>query len=85
MKPEEPEHLDLSEKGRAGDGRVISSDRRLFMQLLAYGGCPDNAPVIAALAESGLDAVLYQDINDPNTPCSAAPTPWVMNRIWSRP
>ncbi|MGD8806715.1 MAG: hypothetical protein PVH65_12730, partial [Chloroflexota bacterium] len=65
MKPEEPEQLDLSEKGRASDGRVISSDRRLFMQLLAYGGCLDKAPVINALADSGLDAVLYDDINDP--------------------
>ena len=65
MKPEEPEQLDLSEKGRASDGRVISSDRRLFMQLLAYGGCLDKAPVINALADSGLDAVLYDEINDP--------------------
>ncbi len=65
MKPEEPEQLDLREKGRASDGRVISSDRRLFMQLLAYGGCPDKAPLIEALAGNGLDAVLYEDINDP--------------------
>jgi hypothetical protein len=65
MKPEEAEQLDLREKGRASDGRVISSDRRLFMQLLAYGGCADNAPAVAALAGSGLDAVLYEDLNDP--------------------
>ena len=65
MVPEEAEHLDLSEKGRTSDGRVISTDRRLFMQLLAYGACLDNAPLINSLAESGLDAVLYEDINDP--------------------
>jgi chlorite dismutase len=65
MTQEETEQLDLSEKGRTRDGRVISSDRRLFMQLLAYGGCTDKTPFINALAESGLDAVLYDDINDP--------------------
>jgi len=65
MRPEEPEQIDLSEKGRAADGRVISSDRRLFMQLLAYGGCKDKTAPVNALAENGLDAVLYEDINDP--------------------
>lgn len=65
MKSEEPEQLDLSEKGRASDGRVIASDRRLFMQLLAYGGCTDLKPLMDTLAESGLEAVLYEDINDP--------------------
>lgn len=65
MRPEETETIDLSEKGRAVDGRVISSDRRLFMQLLAYGACRDKTPLIEALAEGGLDAVLYDDINDP--------------------
>ncbi|MGD2077722.1 MAG: chlorite dismutase family protein [Chloroflexota bacterium] len=65
MNSEEAERLDLSEKGRASDGRVISSDRRLFMQLFAYGGCQDRRPAIDALADGGLDAVLYDDINDP--------------------
>jgi chlorite dismutase len=65
MNSPQPESLDLSEKGRASDGRIISSDRRLFMQLQAYGGCKDKTPVIQALTESGLDAVLYEDINDP--------------------
>jgi hypothetical protein len=65
MGPEEPEVLDLSEKGRASDGRVLSSDRRLFMQLLAYGGCLDKSPAIDVLAESGVDAVLYEELNDP--------------------
>ena len=65
MRPDESELIDLSEKGRAADGRVISSDHRLFMQLLAYGGCRDKTALIEALADSGLDAVLYDDINDP--------------------
>ena len=35
------------------------------MQLLAFGGCTDTAPLIAALAGSGLTGVLYEDVNDP--------------------
>lgn len=65
MRPEESEPIDLSEKGRAADGRIISSDKRLFMQLLAYGSCRDKWALVDTLAESGLDAVLYDDINDP--------------------
>ena len=60
MKP-----LDLSEKGRSKDGEVISMDRRLFMQLLAFGDCLDPQPVIDALAEAQIEAVVYLDINDP--------------------
>ena len=30
--------LDISEKGRRQDGRLISLDRRLFMQFMAFGG-----------------------------------------------
>jgi chlorite dismutase len=62
---ETPDAVDLSEKGRGNDGNVISADRRLFMQLHAFGSCSDTAPLIAALAASGSDAVLYADINDP--------------------
>ena len=65
MRQEENEQIDLSEKGRTADGRVISSDKRLFMQLLAFSGCRDKAPLVEALTDSGLDAVLYDDINDP--------------------
>ena len=68
MKPAEhaPEPLpDISEKGRGLRGEVITMDRRLFMQLLAFGNCHDTAPVIAALAASGITATLYADINDP--------------------
>lgn len=57
--------LDLSEKGRNAAGEVIRSDRRLFMQFLAFGGCSDPASLAAALEGAGIGAVLYQDINDP--------------------
>ena len=42
-----------------------SADRRLFVQLQAFGGCSDAKPLVRALEASGLEAVLYQDVNDP--------------------
>lgn len=57
--------LDISEKGRAKDGTVLSSDRRLLMQFLAFGGCLDTGKIIQELEGSGMDLVLYADINDP--------------------
>ena len=60
-----PDPPDLSERGGLKDGQPQRSDERLFMQLLAFGGCADSAPLIRALADSGLTAVLYEDISDP--------------------
>lgn len=57
--------LDLSEKGKSKDGQPISLDRRLFMQLLAYGDCAHPGSLIKALVEQGIEGVLYADINDP--------------------
>lgn len=57
--------IDISEKGRAADGREISLDRRLFMQLLAFGQCDSIAPLVTALSEARIDGALYMDINDP--------------------
>lgn len=59
------ENTDLREKGRAADGREIASDRRLFMQLLAYGGCSDASVLIGALKQNQIAGALYEDINDP--------------------
>ena len=56
---------DLSEKGGMKDGQPQRSDERLFMQLLAFGGCPDAAVVGKHLAANGVDGVVYQDANDP--------------------
>ncbi|MBX2996993.1 MAG: chlorite dismutase family protein [Caldilineaceae bacterium] len=53
--------LDLSEKGRGG----IKLDRRLYMQFLAFGDCLDVAPVFERLAQAGIDAAVYADVNDP--------------------
>ena len=41
------------------------SDRRLFMQLQVFTGCPDVKPLVRALEASGHELVLYQDLNDP--------------------
>ena len=65
MSSETPEPLDIREKGRGADGGPIALDRRLFMQLLAFGDCTDTARLIAALDEAQLSGVLYEDVNDP--------------------
>jgi hypothetical protein len=60
-----PQPPDLSEKGGIRNGEPQRSDRRLFMQLLAFGGCPDARPLAAALEQAGVEGVLYEDLNDP--------------------
>jgi hypothetical protein len=60
-----PQPPDLSEKGGVRNGEAQRLDRRLFMQLLAFGGCPDSRPLVDALAGAGLSGVLYEDLNDP--------------------
>ncbi|MCC6168746.1 MAG: chlorite dismutase family protein [Caldilineaceae bacterium] len=57
--------IDLSEKGRGAEGEVISSNRRLFMQFMAFGDVTDTAALIAALEANRVRGVLYEDINDP--------------------
>lgn len=60
-----PEPPDLSEKGGNKNGEPQRSNDRLFMQLLAFGGSTDTAALVASLQQSGLDGVLYEDVNDP--------------------
>jgi len=61
-----PEKLDLSEKGRDEAGKAVSSDRRLFMQLQAFGGCHDIDSVIKATRSLKAPLVVYKDMNDPS-------------------
>ena len=56
---------DLSEKGGLKDGVPQRSDDRLFMQLLAFGGCDDGLAVAKQLEAAGVDGVVYEDLNDP--------------------
>ena len=58
--------VDLTEKGRGADGQVITLDRRLFMQFMAFTGAGRSEIFIRALDESGQRGVLYEDLNDPN-------------------
>ena len=60
-----PEPPDISEKGGIKDGHPQRSDDRLFMQLLAFGGCADTRPLVDALRGSGLAGALYEDVSDP--------------------
>lgn len=56
---------DLSEKGGLRGGEPQRSDERLFMQLLAFRGRCDRRSVIDQIQDSALDAVVYEDLNDP--------------------
>jgi len=62
--------LDLREKGGVRNGVPQTSDRRLFMQFLGFGGAGSTGAgiteLIAGLEASDLSAVLYEDMNDPN-------------------
>lgn len=47
------------------NGQPQRSDRRLFMQLVAFGGCTDSKALGDALERAGVSGVLYEDVNDP--------------------
>jgi chlorite dismutase len=58
--------VDITEKGRSQDGSVISLNRRLYMQFLAFNAAQGSAHYASVLAEAGVQGVLYEDLNDPN-------------------
>jgi hypothetical protein len=57
----EETRVDVRERGA---GQQVS-DRRLYMQLHAFGGCADAKPLVRALEAATVEAVLYHDLNDP--------------------
>jgi hypothetical protein len=57
---------DLSEKGGMRNGQPQRSDERLFMQLLAYGGCRNARAIGEALDRAGVEGAVYEDANDPH-------------------
>ena len=56
---------DLSEKGGLKDGVPQRSDERLFVQVLAFGGCADAGAVGQHLEQRGIEGAVYEDVNDP--------------------
>lgn len=62
---EENEKLDISEKGRAPDGSVVSSNRRLIMQLQVFTDCSNIDALATELKNAGFPSVLYKDFSDP--------------------
>lgn len=59
--PATPAPLDVLERGANGQ----TSAARLFLQLHVFGRCRDAKAVAAVLGRSGMEAVLYADVNDP--------------------
>jgi hypothetical protein len=57
--------LDIREQGALKDGVPQSTDRRLYMQLMVFTGCGNPQACVKALENSGLEFVLYLDVNDP--------------------
>lgn len=64
MKPD-IEKVDISEKGRSAEGKVISLDRRLYVQVMAFGDVTNTEMLTNALAENKIHGTLYEDINEP--------------------
>lgn len=60
-----PEPPDIGEKGGLKGGQPQRSDARLFMQLLAFGGCTDARALGPHLGEAGVTGVVYEDLSDP--------------------
>jgi chlorite dismutase len=59
------DEADVAEHGRSAQGETTSLDRRLYMQLYAFGGALATAPLALALDAAGIEGVLYEDVNDP--------------------
>lgn len=56
---------EIREQGGLRQGQPQFLDRRLFMQLLAFGNAPDPAPLQRALEAASLSGVIYADLHDP--------------------
>jgi hypothetical protein len=59
--PSPVEAPQIAERGANGQ----SLDRRLFMQLLAFGNCSDPRRIIDELVADNFQAAVYADVNDP--------------------
>jgi Chlorite dismutase len=59
------DEADVAEHGRTAEGERTSLDRRLFMQLQAFGGAGDTSELVSTLEHAGVEGALYEDVNDP--------------------
>ncbi|MHB2019375.1 MAG: chlorite dismutase family protein [Candidatus Xenobia bacterium] len=57
--------LDLREKGGIKNGERQATDRRLYMQFLAFGNCLEVQALKEALRGADFESVLYEDLGDP--------------------
>lgn len=58
------EALDMREHGAPKNGEPQVTSRRLFVQLQVFTGCSNPENCAKVLEKSGLDSVIYLDIND---------------------
>jgi chlorite dismutase len=58
-----PDLREIAANPKGGEPQVV--DGRLYLQLQVFTGCADAAALVAPLQASGLEAVLYLDVNDP--------------------
>ena len=56
---------DLLEHGAPVRGVPQTLDNRLFVQLQVFTGCADTAPFVNLVRNSGLEAAVYANLNDP--------------------
>ncbi len=59
------ESIEIHERGINPDGSKQVLNRRLFMQLQVFGGCPEPAPLIETFKQRRIEGVIYRDVNDP--------------------
>ncbi len=60
-----PNGIVLDEFGKNADGQPISLNRRIYMQLLAFGDCTNTGQIIEKLDATEVRSVVYADLNDP--------------------
>lgn len=65
MRPDVKSITNLDEKGFSHTGEPLSLNKRLFMQLLVFGGVGDNLVILDELEREKIEGVVYEDINDP--------------------
>ncbi len=66
-RPARPEPLDIREAGAPIDGEPQVSNKRLFCQLHVFSGCRDPGVLSKSLEATGMNTVLYEELNHPSS------------------